>query len=187
MNPQEILKGRRIYLERARATFTEANERYALIDKNRDYISPWLDWAMISITKAPEDCYTFLAKANKRWDDEEVYEYTIKEASSQKIIGGLGVMKRGRSIDKHFEIGYWLGKDFCSKGYMQEAVKLIEKEFFALGTKRLVIRNEVNNEKSRNVGTSLGYEFEGLQKSARYSTYLEKFVDINVFAKINES
>ncbi|MFI3242289.1 MAG: GNAT family protein [Alphaproteobacteria bacterium] len=184
MNPKEVLKGSRIKLERARQTFEEAYERYTIVDNNRDHILPWLDWAMPSITKAPEDCYAFLIGANKGWDDGDKYEYTIKENASDKIIGGLGVMKRGRTLDKHFEIGFWLAKDACSKGYMQEAVKLVEDEFFALGIKRLVICNEVKNIKSRNVGLSLGYEFEGMKKSSRYSESLEDFMDINVYAKI---
>ncbi len=184
MEPKEILEGNRIKLQKPNVTFAVAQELYNLVDSSRDHILPWLDFALTDITKSAEDSYNYLFSLNSEWDSKRKFEYRIYEKESNKMIGGIGAAKRGATQDMHFEIGFWLGKDAISKGYMQEAVKLIEDEFFALGVKRLVIRNAVGNTKSKNIGERLGYQFEGTQKAGGYSKYLDKFLDINVFAKI---
>lgn len=182
--PKKELVGERLVLRKPELTFEFAEKMFNAIDENRDHILPWLDWAMTTVTKIPEDDYNFAKEADEDWDLGKRFEYSILDKRTGEFLGGLGVMQRGRSNDKYFEIGYWLAKSACGKGYMQEAVKLIEKEFFVLGVERLMIKNDVENINSKRVAERLGYVFEGVERHARYSEYLKKFVDTNVFSKL---
>ena len=184
IEPKQELLGERIILRKPDVSFDFANKFFTLVDANREHILPWLDWGMESITKSPESSYSFILDADKAWKNGDKFEYVICDKVTKELLGGIGIMKRGKSIDCHFEIGYWLSKNACGKGYLLEAVKLAEAEFFGLGVERITIKNDIENIKSRQVAEKLGYKFEGIQEHSRYSAYLKSFCDVNVFAKL---
>ncbi len=184
LKPREKIEGLRIILQKPTVSFVFAEQMFSAIDNNREHILPWLDWALPTVTKSAEDDFVFAYLADKDWEIGKRFEYSIYETETGKFIGGLGVIKISKDIDGIFEIGYWLCEDACGKGYMQEAVRLIEKELFDLGAERIIIRNDVENIKSRMVAINSGYQFEGCQRHGKYSVALQKFVDINVFSKI---
>lgn len=157
---------------------------FDVVDHNRDHILPWLAWAMLEVTKSAEDEYIFAMDADNAWKTGKRFEYSLYDKQTHDFLGGIGLMKREKSIDMQFEIGFWLKKDACGKGFMQEAVKLIETEFFGIGVERFIIRNEVKNIKSKHVAEKSGYQFEGIQRHGRYNSCLKRFMDVNVFSKL---
>ncbi len=184
IKPNETLSSARVRLERPPLSFEFAKQLYALVDKNREHLQPWLNWAMRDITGKPEDSFFFLAGANEDWDNENKFEYVMFEQATHKLIGALGIMKRGGSQSRQFELGYWLDVDAWGNGYVSEAVKMAEEELFSQGAKRLVIRTDVQNEQSTNVAKRLGYELEGVHRADDYSKYSKEFRDTNWFAKV---
>lgn len=184
--PDEILVGERIELRKPEVSFAFAEKMFKAVDANREHILPWLGWAMPEHTKSAEDDFVFAFNSDKLWKARTHFEYVIYEKETDEFIGGAGVYRLGKEIDKTFEIGYWLVKSACGKGYMQEAVRLIEKMFFSLGAERLVIRNSIANIPSRCVAENLGYVFEGVQRHGHYCPALEKFEDTNVFSKLKD-
>ena len=121
--------------------------------------------------------FFILAQTGFHYDKR--YKKTDKE-----FLGGVAVIKKGRTVDKQFELAYWLKKDACKKGYMQEAVRALENMLFSSGAERLVIRNDVDNLNSVKVAQNLGYQLEGIERNGRFSECLQKLTDINVFSKI---
>ena len=185
--PKEKLVGKRIYLQKPQVTFEFALKMYEVVDKNRDHIIPWLDWAKPEITSCAEDDYAFALKADEAWKKGERFEYPIYDISTDDFLGCVGVIKRGKDENCSFEIGYWLKKDACGKGYMQEALHLIEAELFRLGAKRLQIRADVENYASNKVAQNMGYELEGVLRQSQYNMCLHQFRDLNLYSKIKNS
>ena len=182
--PKEKLASKRIYLQKPEVSFDFALKMYAVIEVNRDHIMPWLDWARPEINSRAEDSFVFALQADKAWKQGERFEYAIYDIQTNDYLGGVGVVKRGKDEVCCFEFGYWLKKEACGKGYMQEALRLIEDEFFGLGVKRFTIRADVENEASNKVAQNLGYEFEGTLRQSHYSMCLHQFRDLNIYSKV---
>lgn len=184
IQPPEMMKGARITLKKPAPTFELAQEMFAVVDKNRNHILPWLDWALPEITATPEDSFKFILGAQDNWKSEKNFGYLIHDNVSSAIIGGFGVMHKGERKHAQIEYGYWLSKDNCGKGYVQEAIKLAEPEFWALGIERMVVRNDVDNLASAKTAKSLGYRFEGIARHARWSKPFNAYRDSNIWSKI---
>ena len=186
LTPKEKLVAERIYLQKPDVTFEYAYKMFEAVDQNRSHVLPWLEWALPEKTKRAEDDFIFALEADKDWREGKRFEYAIYDKKTDEYLGGLGVMMKGEEKNKRCEIGFWLVKHACGQGLMQEALKLVEDEFFSLGLERLVIRNVTENIKSKHVAERAGYCFEGVQRHGSYSSVLKKFRDVNVFSKISE-
>lgn len=180
------METKRLLIKKYELSFDLAKEIYEIIDKNRSHLLPWMDWALPEVIKSPEDEYNYLINCEKAWKENERFEYGIFDKTNHSFLGGITLMKRGRSIDKSFEIGFWLIKEACGKGYMSEAVNHLEKTAFSLGVVRLTIKNNVKNIKSVNVAKNLGYILEGVERKSRWHEALNKYTDTNVFAKTRD-
>ena len=83
-----------------------------------------------------------------------------------------------------FEIGYWCRKRFQRQGYITESTEAITKfAFEVLGAKRVEIRVDPNNVRSRRIPERLGFELEGTLRNDALSTSGE-LRNTLVFAKI---
>lgn len=185
-NPKTYLEENEIYLEKPEPSFGLANEMFQVVDKNRDHVLPWLEWGTTNKTKTPEDSFMFMVCADQKWKANKGFEYLIHLKETKEIIGGIGVFHTDSERSHKIEIGYWLAKPFCGKGYMQKAVRLIEKEFSALGAIRFVIRNDVENIPSVKTAEALGYHFEGIAKKDKWNNYLKSYRDMNIWSKTME-
>ncbi|WP_263081587.1 GNAT family N-acetyltransferase [Endozoicomonas sp. Mp262] len=86
--------------------------------------------------------------------------FFIIEKSSNDLLGAIGLIIRDKSVP-FFEIGYWLKNSKSGKGFITEALKLLETySFQELGAKRIEIRTAECNEKSRTVAERNGYQLE---------------------------
>ena len=187
LEPAKKIIGEHIYLEHPTPSFKLATEMFNVVDKNREHILPWLPWADVTITKTPENSYGFMTGAVSKWKNKTNFEYLIHLKETGEIIGGLGVSRSDMIRPHKIEIGYWLSQDFCRRGYIKEAVRLAEKEFFSNEhIVRIVIRNDVENIASANTAKSLGYKLEGIAVKEQWNTYLKKHRDMNHWAKVRE-
>ena len=145
MDIQEQLEGTKVVLKKYHATFELAQKLYDLTIENKEHLLRWMNWAVPLVSGRVEDEFAFLKICEEDWKNKSHFEFGIYEKETGEIVGGIGLIKLSPSCDKKAEIGYWLVKKACKKGYMQEAVQLVEKFAFDLGYNRLVIRNEVSN------------------------------------------
>lgn len=184
MDIQEQLEGTKVVLKKYHATFELAQKLYDLTIENKEHLLRWMNWAVPLVSGRVEDEFAFLKICEEDWENKSHFEFGIYEKETGEIVGGIGLIKLSPSCDKKAEIGYWLVKKACKKGYMQEAVRLVEKFAFDLGYNRLVIRNEVSNAASRHVAERLGYAFEGVERQGHFCLAHKQFADINVFSKL---
>jgi len=157
----EEIKGNRIVLKRHPLTFEHARECFDLIQKNKEIFKKYFSWA--EKTESPEYHYeSFLMDQNKDFDNCKVFEYMI--TLDNKFIGQIGFFDINWRIGCGV-IGYWLDKDYWGKGYMPEAVKILEDYAFELGFYRIEIQHDLGNDNSKRVIEKSGYTFEGVSRS----------------------
>lgn len=93
--------------------------------------------------------------------------FNIIEKETGVFIGVVGFIVRDKSVP-YFEIGYWLQTSKVGKGYITEAVKLVEKYAFDDNhAQRLEIKMANSNLKSQAVAQRCGFQFEALLVNAR--------------------
>jgi len=163
MKPVKFAKeivGERVVLKEHSITFEHAKAAFEIIDRNRDIFEKYLTWA--KTTKTPEDVFKgFLLSIEGKIDSGERAEYMI--ILDNKFIGQIGFF----NIDienESGEIGYWLDKDYTGKGYMHEAVAILEKYIFELGFNRISIKHSSHNQASKNVIEKSNYILEGISR-----------------------
>jgi RimJ/RimL family protein N-acetyltransferase len=100
-----------------------------------------------------------------------------------RIVGGTGLHRIDWDIPR-FEIGYWVRTPDQRRGYVTEAVTTLESfAFEALGARRVEIRTDRRNARSRAIPERLGYDFEGVLRNDALHT--DRSVrDTAVYAKI---
>ena len=183
MKFDEKIEGKRIVLERPKTTFEQAKEIFALIEVSREELRPWLGWC--DKTLRAEDTFSGFLKdwCEAHWEKEEGFAYLIREKETRAFCGTVDIFKLSDE-HKSGEIGYWLGTPYVGKGYMHEAVMLLEKQAFAKGCHRIVIQNATENLRSAHVAERAGYHLDGVMRQNRWSEYHQKFFDSNVWSKL---
>lgn len=184
MNFAEKITGEKITLEQTETTFKLAEELIALVDTSREDLLPWLTWALKN--KTAEDEFAYLLNwCQKNKDDDVGCAYAIRENTSGRLVGTIDFFRADQK-EKSGEIGYWLGSEFVGKGYMHEAVMLLEKEIFNQGFNRIVIRNDIRNMRSANVAKRAGYHLDGVLRQNHWSEYENCFTSSNIWSKLRE-
>jgi ribosomal-protein-serine acetyltransferase len=154
----------------------DAEELFALTDRNRAHLLHWLPW--VEATRTPNDSSLFV-------------RHTIEEQASlralhcaitlrKEIIGVIAF----NAID-HFHrtstIGYWLAQNHTGNGYMTGAVRaLIQLGFDYLNLNRIEIRIAPENRASRAVCVRLQFRHEGILREAEWLG--DRFVDLEVYS-----
>ncbi len=181
--PKHILEGNLIQLQKTQATFEIADALYKLIDKNRKHLLPWVGLADTNITSNREEAFLHLIKMIDKWNEQTAFTYLIFENKTFRLIGIIGV-NQTQPDHKAVELHFWLGSEYCKKGYMREAVKLIEKEFFFLEFERITIKSDVENYATRNLAVKSGYRLEGTLRHSGWCNQFRMYRDYNIFAKL---
>ena len=137
-------------------TERDAEEAYALIDRDREHLGEYLPW--VDKLHSIEDERKSLAALGFDPNGKINCFLTL----DGRIIGAIGpaIIDRGA---EWADIGYWIGSDWEGKGYVTAGVREVEKLCFTdLGMERVQITNDVANTRSRAIPEKLGYTFEGI-------------------------
>ncbi|MDR0959895.1 MAG: GNAT family N-acetyltransferase [Propionibacteriaceae bacterium] len=142
-------------------TILDAEEVYAVMDRNREHLRRWLPFADIA---SVEDERAAIAVQAQRW--AELRSLMAVLVLDGKIIGSAGLPTINRET-KSIEIGYWLDEAHTGKGYVTKTVRVLERMAFEeLGAERVHIGASVHNARSRAVAERLGYKLEGIIRQA---------------------
>lgn len=100
------------------------------------------------------------------------------------FVASSGLHRIDWSIPK-FEIGYWINSSYSGKGYMSEAVQgITDFAVKELKAKRIEIRCDSKNSRSRAVAERLGYTLEGILRNNAKSVANNDLIDTCIYAKI---
>jgi len=133
----------------------------AIVD-SLDTLRPSMPWAQIAPT--PEESEANCRKARAEFELRRDITLRLYLKGTATVVGSSGLHWIDWEVPK-FEIGYWVGKRFEGRGYATEAVRAIAT--FArerLGARRLEIRCETRNDRSRRVAERAGFELEGIHR-----------------------
>lgn len=178
--PQQKLIGPRIHLIKSQKSFNLAQKHFAEVQHSLPELSPWLGWATTEYKV--EDSYEYLLQCSQKWENGQDYTYVISD-NHNHFMGTISAFNV-KEKDKSIEIGYWISTQYAGKGYMQEAVALLEQEFFGLEINRIVIHTDVLNLKSANVAKKKGFTLEGIQRQSAWVEQEHRYRDINTFSKL---
>ncbi|NKE04106.1 GNAT family N-acetyltransferase [Mesobacillus selenatarsenatis] len=148
-----------------------------------DELKAWLPFAQ----KLPAVVETEinLRKAHINFLKRESFRFLIFHRETDDFIGTVSLQGIDWSIPKG-EIGYWINTRFSGNGYMTEAVKAVtDFGLNQLKFKRIEIRCESTNLKSRAIPEKLGYQLEGILRNEDLSADGSRLTDTCYYSIIS--
>lgn len=143
-------------------------------------LKPWMPFAQRE--QSIEETEIYIRQGHVNFLNRTDLRLLVFKKGTGEFVASSGLHRINWDIPK-FEIGYWIDSRYSSKGYMTEAVEGITN--FAvreLKAKRVEIRCDTLNVKSRAIPERLGFTLEGILRNDSVSVAGE-IRDTCVFAK----
>lgn len=158
----ERLDGERTVLLAPRAGL--GAEMAVVIAQSLSQLRPWMPWAQDAPTAESSELVVRRMQADFITRRDLCFQiYARKpDGSVGRMLGGTGLHRIDWAVRK-FEIGYWIRPEAAGQGHVSEAVRLLTAlAFDRLAARRVEIRCDVRNAKSRAVAERCGFELEGV-------------------------
>jgi ribosomal-protein-serine acetyltransferase len=147
-------------------------------------LKQWLPFAREEQTE--EKIETNLRNAYAKFLTREDIRLLIFLKENNEFIGSSGLHNPNWTVPK-FEIGYWIDIRHSGKGYMTEAISgITDFAFSELNAKRVEIRCDTLNDKSKAIPERLGYTLEGTLRNDDVSIDGTGLRDTFVYSKVIE-
>lgn len=147
-----------------------------------DELKAWLPFAQTMPT--PEDTEANIRQSIASFVSRTALRFLIFNKDTEEFIGTTGFHNIDWEVQK-LEIGYWIDTKHSGNGYMVEAIeKLCSYALDDLEIKRVEIRTESENLKSRAVPEKLGFRLEGILENDDVSVDGKQLTDTCIYAKI---
>lgn len=127
-------------------------------------LTPWMPWAQAAPT--PDESETYCRRQHAVWRLREGFALLMlardESGGEGDVVGATGLHDVDWAV-RRFEIGYWCRSGFTGRGYATEAVRAVTRfAFDRLQARRVEIRMDAGNERSRRVAERAGFTFEGV-------------------------
>lgn len=154
----------------------DAAELRAVIEANREYLLPWMPWAINEPTSL-EDKIQLVRRWRSAFDSDKDFVYGIFDRDTGQVLGGCGLHTRaGRDAR---EIGYWIDHARWGQGLATELAAALTKTGFEIEKlHRIEIHVDPDNIASWSVPKKLGYQLEatlrdrGLRADGSYRDHM---------------
>ncbi|SFT09394.1 GNAT family N-acetyltransferase [Paenibacillus sp. BC26] len=147
-----------------------------------DELKPWLKF--LQNEQSEYDIELAVREAHVRFLSRESLRFLVFLKETGQFVGTSSLHNIDWDVRK-FEIGYWIDTRLSCKGYMTEAVKgICDFAFSQLNARRLEIRCDTKNTKSKLIPERLHFEREGTSKNEDLSVDGSEWRDTFIFAKI---
>lgn len=155
---------------------------YEAIMASINELKPWMPFAQKE--QSEQDVEVNIRSAYISFLKREDLRLLVFLKETGEFVASSGLHRIDWSIPK-FEIGYWIDSRFSGEGYMTEAVKGIAQfAFRELQARRVEIRCDAKNMKSRAIPERLGFSLEGILKNDDVSPDTNQLRDTCIYAKI---
>ncbi|MED2037881.1 GNAT family N-acetyltransferase [Bacillus wiedmannii] len=164
----------------------QAGEGNIVHEAIKDSISELKQWLLLfQSIPTVEETEILLRNAHIDFLKRESFRYLIYHKETNDFIGTASLHRIDWKVSK-CEIGYWINTQFSGNGYMTEVVNaLINLGFQLFKFRRIEIRCERNNTKSRAIPEKLGFELEGILRNEDLTADGKQLTDTCIYAKIN--
>ena len=161
----ERLDGERVMLQAPRAGL--GAELAVVVTQSLSHLRPWMPWAQEAPTAESAEVVVrrmqadFIARRDLAW---QIYARRA-DGSAGRLLGGTGLHRIDWAV-RRFEIGYWIRPEAAGQGHVSEAVRLLTVLAFGpLDARRVEIRCDARNIKSRAVAERCGFTLEGVLRN----------------------
>ncbi|MCM3764274.1 GNAT family N-acetyltransferase [Neobacillus niacini] len=155
---------------------------YQAMQASMAELKPWMPWA--DREQTVDDVEANMREAHAKFLTREDLRLHIFNKETGEFIGSSGLHRINWDIPK-FEIGYWIDTRHQRKGYITEATEAITNfAFTELNAKRVEIRCDSKNNRSKAVPERLGFQLEGILKNDGLSGDGKEIRDTCIYAKI---
>jgi ribosomal-protein-serine acetyltransferase len=155
----------------------DADELYALIERNRDELAKWLSWAQQPSAQGTREYVARVASGES--EGRRVQRAIV---CRETIVGDVGLFIERENATA--AIGYWLDLDHRGHGVMSAAVRELARHGFGeLELHRIEIRTDVLNAASRAVAERLAFRFEGVLRES-YRVAADHYSDDAVYSML---
>ncbi|RNB89917.1 N-acetyltransferase [Brevibacillus fluminis] len=145
-------------------------------------LKPWMPFAQKEQT--PEDVEINIREAHIQFLKREDLRLLVFLKETGELVASSGLHRIDWEVRK-FEIGYWIDTRHSGKGYMTEAVEGITRFAFEhLHARRVEIRCDARNVKSRAIPERLGFVLEGILKHDDLAMDGIELRDTCIFSKV---
>lgn len=158
----ERLDGERTVLLAPRAGL--GAELAVVVTQSLSHLRPWMAWAQDAPTAESAELVVrrmqadFIARRDLTWH----LHARRADGSAGRLLGGTGLHRMDWAV-RRFEIGYWVRPEAVGRGHASEAVRLlVALAFDRLAARRVEIRCDTRNVRSRAVAERCGFELEGV-------------------------
>lgn len=128
-------------------------------------LSPWMPWAQQVPSFEDSEAVVRRQRANFTLRTDLAYQIYDKAVAGRRLLGGTGLHGLDWGV-RRFEIGYWIRASAQGHGYVSEAVRaLTAMAFDHLRARRVEIRMDDTNRRSRAVAERCGFELEGILRN----------------------
>jgi RimJ/RimL family protein N-acetyltransferase len=186
MNPIMIDFPNEFYTERLMIRMPKPGDGKVVseaVNASIEELKPWMKWAQNEQTEY--DSEIGIREAHVKFLRRENLRFLVFLKESGQFIATSSLHNIDWDVRK-FEIGYWIDTRYSGKGYMTEAVQGIGNFAFSqLHARRLEIRCDTKNIKSKLIPERLQFELEGIIKNEDVSVDGSELRDTYIFAKIN--
>jgi RimJ/RimL family protein N-acetyltransferase len=151
-------------------------------------LRPYMPWAQTepSLTQSEGECRRMQARFLLREDLPMFIFERNADGAEAGFVGGTGLHRIDWAV-RRFEVGYWCRSSRVGRGYIGEAVEAITRcAFEQLRARRLEIRMDGDNERSRLVAERAGFILEGVLRCQAITPTGEPR-DTRVYARLRDA
>jgi len=159
--PERLVAARTLMLA-ARAGM--GAEMAVVIAQSLAHLRPWMAWAQEAPSAQSAEAVVRRMQADfvARRDLSFHLHALRADGGAGRLLGGAGLHRIDWAV-RRFEIGYWIRPDAAGQGHVSEAVQqLCALAFDRLAARRVEIRCDTINLRSRAVAERCGFELEGV-------------------------
>jgi ribosomal-protein-serine acetyltransferase len=139
-----------------------AAEVFSLVDRDRDYLRPWLPWVDSTVTE--DDTLSFIRSTLEQFASQKGFVAGIWQ---DRFCGVIGTHKLDL-LNRQGEVGYWLGREFQGQGIMTASCRGVVTHLLGeMDLNRVNIHCAKHNEKSCAIPLRLGFAEEGVAREAQ--------------------
>jgi RimJ/RimL family protein N-acetyltransferase len=157
---------------------------YEAIQVSLKELKQWMPWAHMNQTE--QDVEVNIRDSIAKFITREDLRLHLFNKETGEFIGSSGLHRINWAVPK-FEIGYWIDTRHSGRGYITESTEAITNfAFNELHAKRVEIRCDPTNTRSRAIPEKLGFTLEGILINDSLSVESRELRDTCIFAKIIE-
>ncbi|MDN3015203.1 GNAT family N-acetyltransferase [Paenibacillus sp. BSR1-1] len=154
---------------------------YEAMQASIEELKPWMPWAHRKQNEL--DVEANMRDAHAKFLTREDLRLHLYDKETGQFIGSSGLHRINWDVPK-FEIGYWIDSRYSGRGYITEAVEAITNfAFTELKARRVEIRCDSKNVRSKAIPERLGFNLEGILINDAFSAEGNELRDTCIFAK----